>query len=185
MAENPSSVIFPPVDLFGDRKPILALFDLDRFESDVQAAPGVADAIGETLARARRLKLPIAHLFLKDSEPASIPKKCRPLASEMTFERSTLSCFSAEYFVQALARMNERKIVFAGVGLGAAIASLADARDMGFEAQVLMDRIVVAADGSEAFEFKGAARLIADAGLSLPSDGWPFSSLQLRRTEAV
>ena len=176
--QRSSSVFYPSEDIFGEHKPLLALYDLDRgIDSAGNPSSGLL-AIARLADRARAIRLPIAHVFLESTEGGRAVQSlnvCRPQPSDMVFERVLLSCFSAEYFSDVANRFSERGIVLCGCGTATAMATLFDAQRAGVRAHAVVDRILPIAEQQDAFDRGGMLSLMDKAGIALSGRTWPYA----------
>lgn len=185
MRENSNALVYPNFSVPADQKPLLVLYDLDRGVDLTGQKSPVMKKITGTLRRARSLKIPTAHVFLRSAEIAVLPDECRPRASEMTFERTSLSCFTSEHFERMTSSFNRRGIVLSGFGVGAALASIADAREFGIRAFAIIDQVASIPDAEECFDNQTARSLIELSGVGVDENAWPYACGSTRLKDAI
>ena len=170
------NVVRPDLGVFSGRPPLLAVHDLDMIglDADAQAA-AFAKRVATFLRTVRLLRLPVAHILSSNRSIAAWPDGCRPLTSEMVFERRVLSCLASEPFTAAVERFRDAGVIFCGCRSATALASIVDGRALGARAFALTDLLYETDQGDDfAAPNESAIQFIRNSGAELTSARWPY-----------
>jgi len=169
-------VLAPHPGLFGQRRPLLVVHDLDCLHRESRdGAASVFDRIARIIELARQLRLPIAHAFRPGSLVGTLPAGCRPHAKEIVYERPLLSCLSSSTFLEVVRNSGIGELVLCGFRASTAAASLLDAAALGIKAYALTDLLIDDPRDRFAVQDHHARQFIHGINAERLSVDWPLA----------